>query len=256
MDVHFGCTACGRCCANLRLPLAIDEAIQWLERGHTVELLCEAVPWPLEPASGDAMAQYKRAVTFGARSGTLPVRIGVILAATHEGSWPNLTEDKRCGVYDERPMVCRIYPAEVNPFVPFSTTAKGCPPEAWDTSLPAFARNGHWESDGLSATIERSRNAMRRDARYKDAICSALNISLAALANEGYVIHRPTAQHLLETLKRVSAGEGNDEALSDWAIASYGVSIRDTLASVGATVCDRLPGAHAGVEYLPLCASA
>lgn len=254
MDVHFGCTSCGKCCTDLRLPLTIVEATQWLERGHTVEVLCDAIPWPLEPASTDAMAQHKRASTFGARSGTLPVRIGVILAATHYGPCPNLADDGLCRIYASRPMVCQIYPAEVNPFVRFSTSAKGCPPEAWDSRNPAFIQGGQWVSEALRTTIERSRNATRSDARHKAAICATLDISLAALANEGYVIHRPPARQLHDALKRVSDGDVGGEALHEWTIASNRASTRDTLDSVGATVCPSLPVARADVEYLPLFA--
>lgn len=254
MEVRFGCTLCGKCCTDLRLPLTIAEAMQWIERGHTVEVLCEAVPWPIEPAGDDAMAQHKRASTFGARSGTLPVRIGAILAATHDGPCPNLGDDKHCRIYASRPMVCQIYPAEVNPFVQFSHAAKACPPEAWDRLNPAFFRNGQWVSESLRATIERSRNTTRSDARHKAAICAALNISLAALANEGYVVHRPPGRQLHEALKRVSAGGAGSEAVPEWTVVSNRASTRDTLESVGATVCPSLPFSSADVEYLPFFA--
>lgn len=254
MDVHFGCTLCGKCCTDLRVPLTIVEAMQWLERGHTVEILCDAIPWPLEPASDDALAQYRRAATFAARSGTLPVRIGLILVATHAGRCPNLGDDNRCRIYASRPMVCQIYPAEINPFVQFSSAAKACPPDAWDGLTPAFLRNGQWVSESLRATIERSRNTTRSDARHKPAICAVLNISVAAQANEGYVIHRPPAGQLYEALKHALAADAEDETSLEWTLASNRASTRAALDSAGATVCTPLAVSPANAEYLPLFA--
>ena len=42
MDIHFGCTQCGKCCRDTKVPLTVAEAIKWLNRGDEVQLLCEA----------------------------------------------------------------------------------------------------------------------------------------------------------------------------------------------------------------------
>jgi hypothetical protein len=75
MDIHFNCTICGKCRHNLKIPLTISEAIQWLQRDPVVEILCDAVPWPVKPDSTNAMVLHKRSNSFAARCGTLPVRI-------------------------------------------------------------------------------------------------------------------------------------------------------------------------------------
>lgn len=41
---------------RLRIPLTIDEAIAWLQRGGHVELLCDAMPWLVEPEPDNAFA--------------------------------------------------------------------------------------------------------------------------------------------------------------------------------------------------------
>ena len=42
MDVHFDCTQCGNCCRDLKLPLTVLEAMDWLTDGHSVQIICEA----------------------------------------------------------------------------------------------------------------------------------------------------------------------------------------------------------------------
>jgi len=148
-DINFACTTCGQCCHDLRLPLTIAEANYWLKRGGQFELLCEAIPWPVEPRPGDAQAAYKRARSSAAMSGTLPVRVSIILTAAFAGACPNLRADMLCGRYDERPLVCRIYPAEINPFVPLVPKNKACPPEAWQTAAITTVRRP-CRCDGLS----------------------------------------------------------------------------------------------------------
>jgi Fe-S-cluster containining protein len=140
--LSFACTQCGRCCQNHRVPLTVHEAMAWLRRGGDVHLLCDAVVWPAEPPADDAFAAYKRQRSFAAASAVMAVRVGVILAASFPGRCPNLMDDNRCGIYAERPLVCRIYPASINPFEPLGAESKACPPEAWDARGPAFVRAG------------------------------------------------------------------------------------------------------------------
>ena len=51
MTLHFSCTMCGRCCRDLRVPLGLSEVLDWLRDGGEVQLLCEAIPWLVEPAN-------------------------------------------------------------------------------------------------------------------------------------------------------------------------------------------------------------
>ncbi len=130
MDIHFNCTQCGRCCRDTRVPLTASEAVAWLNRGHEVQLLCEASPWPPALDSEPRALHFKRR-SFTVASGSMPARVVVILVANVVGDCPNLLPSRRCGIYEIRPLVCRIYPAEVNPFVILERDKKACPQEAW-----------------------------------------------------------------------------------------------------------------------------
>ena len=158
-DLDFACNGCGGCCRDLRIPLTIDEATAWLQRGGHVELLCDAMPWLVEPEPDNAFAAYKRARSTAALSGSLPVRVTVMLTASHAGPCPNLRDDLRCAIYDERPLVCRIYPAEVNPFVPLAPAGKQCSPDAWQQT--PFVRGGTIVDAATHENIARSRAAWR-----------------------------------------------------------------------------------------------
>lgn len=46
---------------------------------------------------------------------------------------PNLRADSLRGIYEDRPLVCRIYPMEVNLFIPLYTSNRACPPQAWES---------------------------------------------------------------------------------------------------------------------------
>jgi Fe-S-cluster containining protein len=250
IDIHFNCTMCGKCCHNLRLPLTISEAIQWLQRGHVVDILCDAVPWAVEPDSTNAMALHKRSNSFAARSGTLPVRIVAILTASHNGPCPNLRDDMRCGIYEDRPMVCRIYPAEVNPFMQMDINAKACPPEAWTPDKPVLSRSGQWVSDELRALMMRSRRETAADAQRKAVICSSLQINTAAFATEGFMIHRPRLDQLLDALQQSTIDRIDDGPLTEWTIVSNQSSTRDILTSVGALASPAHREPQDGAEYL------
>jgi Fe-S-cluster containining protein len=251
-QIDFNCTMCGKCCNDLRLPLTVDESAAWLARGGQIQVLCEAVPWPEEPDAANLKAQHKRRRSFAAASGSLPVRVVVILAAAFAGPCPNLQADNRCGIYAERPLVCRIYPAEINPFVPLAPSNKACPPEAWAPSMP-FVRQGEIVDAELRGLIARSRNADERDAPRKAALCAALGIDRAALANEGFVVFSPAPATLRAALSDVDAGFEPPPGAFAWSIVSNQRKTIDVLISIGAIgefadgVSDSLPRSY---EYL------
>jgi Fe-S-cluster containining protein len=231
-DIDFACTACGQCCHGLRLPLTITEAIDWLERGGQMELLCEAVPWPVEPEAGNAQAAYKRARTSPAMSGTLPVRISIILTAAFAGACPNLRTDMLCGIYEDRPLVCRIYPAEINPFVPLMPENKACPPEAWRTA--PLQRQGNLVDATTYALVQQSRLANQSEAPLRMRVCRELGLSHAALANQGFVIHAPDSDTLRTALERCRSSPESDDGSTQLMFVSDRAETIETLASVGA----------------------
>ncbi|CAB3752035.1 hypothetical protein GQ57_05545 [Burkholderia sp. MSh2] len=233
-ELDFSCNGCGGCCRDLRIPLTIDEAIAWLQRGGHVELLCDAMPWLEEPAPDNAFAAYKRARSSAALSGSLPVRVTVMLTAAHAGPCPNLQDDLRCAIYDERPLVCRIYPAEVNPFVPLAPGGKQCSPDVWQQA--PFVRGGTIVDAATRDSIARSRAASEAETPLRARLCAMLGIDAAAVANEGFAIHAPPAATLLAALtalREPEAAGGSDTAT--WTLLTNRSATADALASVSAS---------------------
>lgn len=247
-DINFACTTCGQCCHDLRLPLTIAEAIDWLKRGGQLELLCEAIPWPVEPEPNNAQAAYKRARSSAVMSGTLPVRVSIILTAAFTGACPNLRADMLCAIYDERPLVCRIYPAEINPFVPLVPQTKACPPEAWQTMS---LQQQHVLVDATThQLIQQSRLATQSETPSRMRICRELGLDHAALANEGFVIHTPDREALLAALEQCRAAPFPDDEATQWTFVSNRSTTMETLASVGAVGCPDQPTADKAFRYL------
>lgn len=234
MTVNFSCTMCGRCCHGLRLPIGADEAIAWLRDGGDVQLFCEAIPWPAEPPADNLLAWYKRRRSFGAVSGKLPLRVIVSLMATFAGACPNLLPDFRCGIYERRPRACRVYPAEVNPFVVLERDAKLCPPEAWASTQTLKNDDGTWADPEVAASVTGMREADARDASIKARLCSILGVAHSGLSNEGVVIHAIDSRRLLAALEEASAGEHDAEhAVAAWEIVSHRQATLDLLQSAG-----------------------
>ncbi|WP_321815534.1 MULTISPECIES: YkgJ family cysteine cluster protein [unclassified Paraburkholderia] len=232
-STHFDCTSCGKCCTDLRLPLTFAEATRWIERGGQVDLLCEAIPWPAEPDASNAYAAYKRARTFAAMSGELPVRVGITLAATFSGPCPNLGADLRCGIYTERPLVCRIYPAEINPFYAMKPEFKLCPDEAWQAPTP-FAVDGVLMQADTRDAIDASRRADEASVEMKRALCERLGLQHASVANEGFVVASPERERLLAALLDVQQDAREPAAQTVWTLVSNRRATVDTLIEVGA----------------------
>jgi Fe-S-cluster containining protein len=259
-NIDFDCTMCGKCCHDLRLPLTVTEALGWLARGGDVQLLCEAVPWLEEPAADNLQAAHKRRRSFAAVSGSLSARVVVILTGAFAGPCPNLQADMRCGIYDERPLVCRIYPAEINPFVELTPANKACPQEAWTPGLPSLMRAGKLVDASMVRLIEQSRAADARDLLIKQRLCALLGVDAAALSNEGFVVYSPGGADLAEAIQEAcrqqdsqneAAGvEEGSEPMPEWRFVSNRQATVDTLVSVGALgACVNVDGATP-FEYL------
>ena len=246
-DIDFECTACGKCCHDLRLPLTLAEASDWLARGGQMELICEAIPWPADPEPPNAQADYRKARSTPAMSGSLPVRVSIIFAAAFAGACPNLRADMLCGIYEERPLVCRIYPAEINPFVSLTPASKACPPDAWQRK--PLQRHGVLVDDTARELIELSRRTTALEAPLRMRLCQELGITHAALANEGFVIHAPRSSDLLAALERIHAIPDVPHAPAQWAFVSNRDATVQTLLSVGAAADLDLPANAGGFRY-------
>jgi Fe-S-cluster containining protein len=219
MDIHFGCTQCGKCCRDNKIPLTVAEAIIWLGRGHPVQLLCEASPWSAALDNEPRARHFKRR-SFAAKSGTMPTRIVLMLVANVVGACPNLLADMRCGIYQDRPLVCRIYPAEINPFVAFKRESKMCPSEAWTKDQPLWQRGGGLVDKMIGRDIEDSRTADARDVHIKSRLCAALNLVDTGLVHEGIVAYSPTVEELLSSLTSAMASDSASASAEGWRFVS------------------------------------
>jgi Fe-S-cluster containining protein len=252
---HFSCTQCGRCCKNLRLPLTLAEALDWLQRGTNVQLICEAMPWAQEPAAGDGQAAHRRRRSFAAMSGSLPTRVIVVLTANLAGACPHLQSDMRCGIYERRPLVCRIYPAEINPFITLDPAKKSCPPEAWTVNQPLFQQDRRVIDDVVRRNIQESRDADAADARNKGRLCAALKLNCASLADEGYVVYSPDRATLAAALADILlAGEdvADSAQFMGWRFVSNSPATIASLARLGAAAQLPVGAENLPYEYLPL----
>ena len=231
MPIHFDCTMCGRCCQDLKLPLSVPEAIAWLARGGDVQLLCEAFAWPggYDPTPQAAYGWHR---SFAAVSDRVPVRIAVTLVGAFAGDCPYLLADKRCGGYDDRPGVCRIYPAEINPAAMIDPQRKLCPPDAWGTGGAVLAIDGTCVDPKTRQLIDRARAAGVEDIAAKQSACALLGIADAAFANEGFAVHAPDATRLLAVLRSVA--EQPPTTAPAWRIVTNRASTLTMLLAAGA----------------------
>ena len=90
MTQPFNCTACGKCCHNLKIALSVQESIDWIERSNQIQIICEAIPWLNEPNPLDEVARYKKNISVAAISGSLPIRVLIYFVGFFEGACPNL----------------------------------------------------------------------------------------------------------------------------------------------------------------------
>lgn len=244
MDVKFDCTLCGACCNNLRVPLSVSEAQAWVERGGEVQILCDAwIPFPATggaEAEAEAAERYRLQRSFAATSESLQIRVSVTLVGAFDRACPFLLDDMRCGAYAVRPRVCRIYPAEVNPFVPFSPDRKQCPPDAWSAARTPFLSHGQ-PSPETAALIASARQAAIDDMEAKAKVCAIFGLDAAGFSNEGYIVHRPGAAALQAALAasqmagmaaNMAVQPGPDSAIS-WKIITNQGGTHATLQAAG-----------------------
>jgi len=197
-NVRFACVGCGACCRGRFVPLTLNEAVTWLKRGHGVAVMLEAFDESLWPdGSPEFTYNAGRSAAVPCASGTL--RVTVILAANALPECPNLQQDGLCGIYLERPLVCRIYPMEINPFIRLEPAAKDCPPESWEQGTLLAS------DQGLATLVQQSRQADHDDALRKVALCESLGLTVAGWKGNGLVIHQPSVEDLL------AACENTDE---------------------------------------------
>lgn len=159
--------------------------------------------------------------------------MAITFAAYNAGRCRNLDEQNLCRIYERRPLVCRIYPMEINPHIPLRPTAKDCPPESWTQGEPLIA-GGRLVDHTLMALIEQSRQADRDDIARKQAICMALGFNVTALKGNGFVAYLPDMATFAEAVERF--GSGPLPAVNDtgWRFRVAGELAAQTLQQAGA----------------------
>ncbi|MCE0912883.1 MULTISPECIES: YkgJ family cysteine cluster protein [unclassified Pseudomonas] len=188
-SIRFACTGCGKCCTGHHVPLTLAEAHQWAASGGQVVVLIEGFI-----ADGPGMpAEQREHVlrrSFPVPCGAGQLQVSVTFAAFNPGRCRNLDDNDLCGIYESRPLVCRIYPAEINPHLPLRPENKDCPPEAWEQG-PELIHGSLPVDEALRALIEASRQADRDDIAAKVAICQALGMTTSALKGNGFTAWLP-----------------------------------------------------------------
>ncbi|MDE1915140.1 MAG: YkgJ family cysteine cluster protein [Sphingomonadales bacterium] len=233
MDVHFDCTQCGKCCHGLRLTLSVAEAIAWAERGHSVQLLTEALPWPGAADRSEAQNEHDRKRSFAAFSDQIAVRIAVVLVAFHEGGCPHLLPTMLCGNYADRPRICRIYPLESRPFAALLPGRRLCPPEAWAADGPLLERDGTVVPSETADVVAEHRRIAIEDVPALEAACEALGVSSAAFAHEGLAVHTPDPALLARTLRMVNDRSESRGSPRNWTIVTNRGETLNLLRGVG-----------------------
>ena len=180
----------------------------------------------------------------------MPTRVVVMLVANVVGACPNLLSDMRCGIYEDRPLVCRIYPAEINPFVALKRESKACPPEAWAEDRPLLQRGRVLADDVISREIEMSRATDVLDAGVKSRLCLALNLAHTALVHEAVLVYSPAAQTLLSALALATATDSCQEPAAQWRFVSDQQETLETLAKSGGSALHSRDAEAASFQYL------
>ncbi|MCP2076310.1 UNVERIFIED_ORG: Fe-S-cluster containining protein [Pseudomonas lini] len=245
MNTTFSCVGCGKCCTDHHVPLTLDEARMWADDGGQVIVLVEAfLPNGLGlPAAQREHAERRSAVV---RSGTTEARVAITFAAYNTGRCRNLDDENLCRIYERRPLVCRIYPMEINPHIPLNIAAKECPPESWETG-PQLILGGELVDRELAQLIERSRQADREDIQVKERICASLGIHTTALKGDGFTAYLPDMTAFAATLDQLRSQPLAQQA-SEWQFHLSGDDIASQVLASGARVVTEVPVNYAFIS--------
>ncbi|KAF0861661.1 YkgJ family cysteine cluster protein [Pseudomonas sp. LD120] len=238
MDTSFSCVGCGKCCNDHHVPLTLAEARAWAADGGQVIVLVEAF---LGNGLGLPAQQREHAQRRSCRvlSGDTDAYVAITFAAYNVGPCRNLDENQLCRIYARRPLVCRIYPMEINPHIPLNPLAKECPPESWEQG-PALILGGQLVDQELAALIQRSRQADRDDIQLKEAICERLGIRTTALKGDGFTAYLPEMSALANAIDEVLATPPATSR-QPWRFHLSADDIADKVLAAGAHVASDTP---------------
>jgi Fe-S-cluster containining protein len=245
MNTTFSCVGCGKCCNDHHVPLTLPEARMWAADGGQVIVLVEGF---LGNGLGLPVQQREHAErrSLMVRSGATEAYIAITFAAYNVGRCRNLDEDNLCRIYERRPLVCRIYPMEINPHIPLNTAVKECPPESWEKG-PDLIVGGELVDQELAGLIQRSRQADRDDIRTKDAICALLGIRTTALKGDGFTAYLPDMTAFAVVIDQVTT-QPMAESGADWLFHVSGEDVAGQVQAAGAHVATDAPGNYAFIS--------
>jgi Fe-S-cluster containining protein len=241
LNIHFACNACGKCCHGHHISLTLGEAVRWAADGGPIIILAEAF---LENGYGVQEVQRNHAQrrSLRVRCGETHAYVSITFAVYNIGTCRHLTEDKLCGIYERRPLVCRIYPVEINPHIQLRPDFKDCPPETWDEGGPAIYRDGRMVDDEVLRLIEQSRQADRDEIGLKAEICRRLGIDVTALKGDGFATYLPDTAALLSTMQDVmGSASGIPLEPQEWSLCISHAELANRLVEMNASVTPSLP---------------
>ena len=180
------------------------------------------------------------------RSGASEAYVAITFAVYNVGACRNLDEDNLCRIYERRPLVCRIYPMEINPHIPLNTAVKECPPESWEQG-PDLIVGGELVDQELLTLIQRSRQADRDDVQTKDTICALLGIRTAALKGDGFTAYLPQMDAFASIVDQVAAQQPQ-APVGDWVFHVSGDDIAGQVLAAGAEVATEVPVNYAFIS--------
>ena len=238
MNTSFSCVGCGKCCNDHHVPLTLAEARLWAADGGAVIVLVEGF---LDNGLGLPAVQreHARRRSVVVPSGDTHAYVTITFAAFNAGRCRNLDEDNLCRIYERRPLVCRIYPMEINPHIPLTPGAKDCPPESWQQG-PELIVGGQLVDPALASLIEDSRQADRDDIQAKEGICTQLGICTAALKGDGFTAYLPDMAAFAAAIDQVQA-EPQLAAVGQWQFHLSGAALADQVQAAGARVTTAQP---------------
>ncbi|KAB0501722.1 YkgJ family cysteine cluster protein [Pseudomonas moorei] len=245
MNTTFSCVGCGKCCNDHHVPLTLAEARMWAADGGQVIVLVEAFLGNGLglPAQQRDHAERRSAVVH---SGESKAFVAITFAAYNVGPCRNLDEDNLCRIYERRPLVCRIYPMEINPHIPLNPAIKECPPESWEKG-PDLIVGGELVDRELMALIQRSRQADRDDIQMKDAICALLGIRTTALKGDGFTAYLPDMAEFVTIIDDL-AGQTLPQWDSEWLFHVSGEDIARQVVDAGGQVVTQAPANYSFIS--------
>nr|WP_232105815.1 YkgJ family cysteine cluster protein [Pseudomonas parafulva] len=241
-SLRFACTGCGKCCSGHHVPLTLVESQRWARDGGQVIVLIEAFV-----VDGPGMPPEQREHVL-LRSHAVPsadgqIRVSVTFAAFNPGRCRYLADNDLCAIYDQRPLVCRIYPVEINPHIPLRPEGKDCPPEAWQQG-PDLIHGTQLVDAQLQALVQASRQADREDIAAKVAVCHALGMTTSALKGNGFTAYLPDMQAFVTALV-----DQPQDIWGSWVLHVEDAALQVQLQAHGVQVTDQPPVYYAFIGF-------